>query len=452
MLALLMAQQQQAMPDGAGNPPPPMLAGGGMPTADAAGGASTSTVLIGAIIGGVVGAALLLAAAAASLLFLRRKRLQQQKQHGRPPKPALLSVPGFGMLHHARKERQEECDRKPSVLVMSDEPFATYSSETAAAAGSTATAAEPAAAQAAGLARDEATEGAAGTPAAAVSLLPAQAPSEQQQHVEVEVVELLPHKLGKGAFGRVVEGRYRGQRVAVKQALDLHDGLTLPVEAIVASFLQEVQVMGRCTHPNITTLLAACLAPPKLCLVMEMMDTSLEALLYGGPPGQLLPLPTVLHIAIQVAQGLEYLHPTVIHRDLKPSNVLISNLDDEYPVVKLAVQCFDVTNNMLTHKVDMYAFGVLLWTMLTGEVPWKNHNMVSIAYNVHMGRRLPLEDIDDSRCPPKLHKLVEQCWDAQPRRRPAAAEVVKELLVIREQLLLASMKQGLSLAFGLGRR
>ncbi|KAG2431581.1 hypothetical protein HXX76_009595 [Chlamydomonas incerta] len=304
---------------------------------------------------------------------------------------------------------------------------------------------------------------AAGTPAAAVSLLPAQAPSEQQQHVEAEVVELLPHKLGKGAFGRVVEGRYRGQRVAVKQALDLHDGLTLPVEAVVASFLQEVQVMGRCTHPNITTLLAACLAPPKLCLVMEMMDTNLEALLYGGPPGQLLPLPTVLHIAIQVAQGLEYLHPTVLHRDLKPSNVLISNPDDEHPIVKLAdfglskisemtlqtahpeagspaylpPECFDVTNNTLTHKVDVYAFGVLLWAMLTGQEPWKNHSMVSVAYNVHMGRRLPLEDIDDSRCPPKLHKLVEQCWDVEPRRRPAAAEAVKMLLVIREELLLA---------------
>ncbi|KAG2431583.1 hypothetical protein HXX76_009597 [Chlamydomonas incerta] len=557
MLALLVAQQQQAMPGAAGNPPLPRPAGDRIPAADSAGGASTSTVLIGAIIGGVAGAALLLAAAAASVLFLRRKRFQQQQEHGRPPKPAFLSIPGFGMLHHARKKQQEEYDIKPSVLVMSDEPFATYSSETAAgcaspvaaaatplpadgqqrpsgsqhllkevdsrrlanlitlssplreglettfmvmresaadvpysaalsgsiaegcadegaaapadapptSAGSTAAAAEPAAAQAAGLARDEATEGAAGTPAAAVSLLPAQAPSEQQPHVEVAVVELLPHKLGKGAFGRVVEGRYRGQRVAVKQALDLHDGLTLPVEAIVASFLQEVQVMGRCTHPNITTLLAACLAPPKLCLVMEIMDTNLEALLYGGPPGQLLPLPTVLHIAIQVAQGLEYLHPTVIHRDLKPSNVLISNLDDEYPVVKLAdfglskisemtlqtvnpeagspcylpPECFDVTNHMLTHKMDMYAFGVLLWTMLTGEVPWKNHNMVSVAYNVHTaGRRPPWDGVPDSRCPRKLHKLVEQCWDAQPRRRPAAAEVVKELLVIREQLLLAS--------------
>eukprot|EP00198_Chlamydomonas_reinhardtii_P005200 XP_001694536.1 predicted protein [Chlamydomonas reinhardtii] len=197
---------------------------------------------------------------------------------------------------------------------------------------------EPAAQVAVSVANAAAEVASTGTPAAAVSLLlPPLTLGAEPPAPPVEVVELLPHKLGKGSFGRVLEGRYRGQRVAVKQALDLHDGLTLPVASVVASFLQEVQVMGRCTHPNITTLLAACLAPPKLCLVMELMDTSLEALIFGGPPGHLLPLPKVLHIAIQMARGLEYLHPTVIHRDLKPSNVLISNPGGEHPIVKLTL-------------------------------------------------------------------------------------------------------------------
>ncbi len=52
------------------------------------------------------------------------------------------------------------------------------------------------------------------------------------------------------------------------------------------------QVLGRCDHPAVVKLLAACLTPPRMCLVMELCETSLEALIYGRP-GQLLELPTV---------------------------------------------------------------------------------------------------------------------------------------------------------------
>ncbi|GLI60235.1 hypothetical protein VaNZ11_002324 [Volvox africanus] len=109
---------------------------------------------------------------------------------------------------------------------------------------------------------------------------------------------------------------------------------------MLTSLEQEVQVLGRCFHPNVVQLLAACLTPPRVCLVMELMDTSLDTLLYGqkgshesrlvssddrdesniGGPSklqQLLPLPKVLHIAAQIAAALEYLHPTIVHRDLK---------------------------------------------------------------------------------------------------------------------------------------
>ena len=60
-----------------------------------------------------------------------------------------------------------------------------------------------------------------------------------------------------------------------------------------------------------------------MCLVIELMDTSLERLLYGGGPAggprPPMPLSKVLHVAIQVCEALAYLHPTIIHRDLKVS-------------------------------------------------------------------------------------------------------------------------------------
>ncbi|KXZ41557.1 hypothetical protein GPECTOR_395g218 [Gonium pectorale] len=146
-------------------------------------------------------------------------------------------------------------------------------------------------------------------------------------------VELLSTVLGKGGFGRVVEGRYRRQLVAVKLILDdslgawgfktstaggkagaadasgtsqYHSAVESGQQQakgaaagpadngttshLVEALRAEVEVLGRCAHPNIITLLAACLTPPRLCLVMERMDTSLDKLIFGRPPGQLIPL------------------------------------------------------------------------------------------------------------------------------------------------------------------
>ncbi|GLI66160.1 hypothetical protein VaNZ11_009920 [Volvox africanus] len=269
-------------------------------------------------------------------------------------------------------------------------------------------------------------------------------------------VMLLPVVRGKGAFGRVYEGMYGGERVAVKVMRDLGDlgaGGGGSLEHIRNSFAQEVEVLGRCRHPNVVRLLAACLTPPKLLLVMELMESSLEKLVYNKND-ELLPLRTVLYISLDISKGLEYLHPTILHRDLKPGNVLINGANSPRPIAKLtdfgvsrlrstvlitkhpeagtpaymAPETFDVRNYTLTHHVDMYSFGVLLWVLLTGEHPWKGFQMVEVAYKVTINEeRLPISRIPASRCPIRLRALMEQCWEHEPRRRPAAAEAVKEI-------------------------
>ncbi|PNH04150.1 Mitogen-activated protein kinase kinase kinase 10 [Tetrabaena socialis] len=325
-----------------------------------------------------------------------------------------------------------------------------------------------------------------------------------------DVVRLLPGKglLGKGAYGRVYEGEFCGQRVAVKllctEVVDAMnqsevERMTLsfaqtraitatwrhPVSARTQAFCvcvhqtravtatcasvspvkQELDVLGRCEHPNIVRLLAACLQPPPgrpPCIVMECMDTSLDKLLYGR--GELLPVPLVLHIAIEIARGLEYLHPTVLHRDLKPGNILINDPWGDHPVVKLsdfglsrlrntilatanpeagtpaylAPECFDVTLNVVTHKADIYAWGVVLWELLSGLRPWEALGIVAIAYQVSLlGQRLPVPmirspDGSASRWPPQLCQLLRECWDADPERRPAAAELAKRLHLLQQ--------------------
>ncbi|KAG2493118.1 hypothetical protein HYH03_008547 [Edaphochlamys debaryana] len=281
--------------------------------------------------------------------------------------------------------------------------------------------------------------------------------------------------IGKGAFGRVYRGLYRGERVAVK-VLDTglapsgagsHGGRCDGEEwaALRSLLMQEVEVLGRVSHPNVVRLLAACVEPPRLALVMELCETSLERLIYDAGSGPrdadgLIPLPTVLHIGIQLFQALAHLHPLVAHRDLKPPNVLLNHVGTFEPVVKLAdfglarVRCatlhtqdpeagtppyiapenFDVESSVVLHQSDMYSAGVVLWEMLTGQKPWRGCELVDVAVRVAMkGERLPLDALPPERCPPKLRRLIEQCWERDPLRRPAAEEAAKSLVLVREQ-------------------
>ncbi|KXZ43604.1 hypothetical protein GPECTOR_85g334 [Gonium pectorale] len=308
-------------------------------------------------------------------------------------------------------------------------------------------------------------------------------------------VTLLPEVLGKGSYGRVVAGMYQGQPVAVKILLDSslaawgmsaqpkastaavgsetgeaaagepaagdkEDGADAGERRLTENLGQEVAVLGRCRHRNVVTLLAACLEPPRYCLVMERMETSLDKLIYGRP-GQLLPLDDVLTIALDVARGLEYLHPTIVHRDLKPGNVLIDNPNSPRLVAKLsdfglsrlrstavptanpedgtpeymAPEQYATGNFIITHKADVYSFGVLLWAMLSGCRPWKDMPMVAIASSVALyNKRPPLQAIPAKRLPHKLQRLIKACWDKDPLRRPAAADLVKELMLAKEQV------------------
>ncbi|KAG2484677.1 hypothetical protein HYH03_016506 [Edaphochlamys debaryana] len=304
--------------------------------------------------------------------------------------------------------------------------------------------------------------GRGGSRAAGMAATGGQAPAE---------VTLTSVVRGMGSYGRVVEGLYGGERVAVKL---MAEGLAGPPavsgmadadwSALVRTFTSEIGVLGRCAHPNIVRLLAACVTPPRLCLVMELCDTSLEHLIRRAP-GCLLPLHWVVCIAQDVAEGLAYLHPSVCHRDLKPANILINNPGGPRQVAKLsdfglarirssvlvtnhpeagtpaymAPECFDATTTALTHHVDLYSFGVVLWVMLVGAEPWQGLPLMRLAYQVTFANeRPPLAAIPPERRLARLLRLIERSWDADPRRRPAAAEAAKELMLLREQMGMAA--------------
>ncbi|KAG2446244.1 hypothetical protein HXX76_000836 [Chlamydomonas incerta] len=302
---------------------------------------------------------------------------------------------------------------------------------------------------------------AAGSAASAAAAATEAGGPEHSGVVQSEV-KLTAVTLGKGGFGRVMEGEWQGRRVAVKMVADTHTFGGSP-DVLLKSFKQELEVLARVQHANIVQLLAACTTPPRLCLIMELMETSLEKVLHGPRPLRL-PLRKVLFIAAEIAKGLEALHPTVIHRDLKPANVLIRDAAGPKPVVKitdfglsrlrnttvvtatpgagtpayLAPECYEAADGgtgSITYKADMYSLGVLLYEMLAHTRPWASLLPVQIAVEVAVqGKRLPLDKLSPSRCPAALRELITQMWDVDPLRRPAAAEVVKSLYMMIEAM------------------
>ena len=136
---------------------------------------------------------------------------------------------------------------------------------------------------------------------------------------EIDFDELVLEELiGIGGFGKVYHGYWRGEEVAVKAARQDPDE---EINCVVENVRQEAKLFWLLHHPNIILLKGVCLKPPNLCLVMEFAQGgALNKVLAG----RRIPPDILVDWAIQIAQGMYYLHEIapipLIHRDLKSSN------------------------------------------------------------------------------------------------------------------------------------
>ena len=138
----------------------------------------------------------------------------------------------------------------------------------------------------------------------------------------------LDKQIGRGANGRILEAKWEGAVVAVKEihSIFINEVREPEFQAFKRSFLRECEQSSRLRHPNIVRFFGIYWphgdrAPS---LVMERLNYNLTSLLEQNP---VLPIQTKLSIIHDVALGLRYLHtrtPIIIHRDLSSNNVLIS--------------------------------------------------------------------------------------------------------------------------------
>uniref|UniRef100_A0A4X2LXD6 mitogen-activated protein kinase kinase kinase n=1 Tax=Vombatus ursinus TaxID=29139 RepID=A0A4X2LXD6_VOMUR len=88
-----------------------------------------------------------------------------------------------------------------------------------------------------------------------------------------------------------------------------------------------------------------------------------------------------------------------------------------------------IRSSMFSKGSDVWSYGVLLWELLTGEVPFRGIDGLAVAYGVAMNKlALPIP----STCPEPFTKLMEDCWNPDPHSRPSFMNILDQLTTIEE--------------------
>ncbi|CAL5086776.1 unnamed protein product [Urochloa decumbens] len=251
-------------------------------------------------------------------------------------------------------------------------------------------------------------------------------------------------KLASGSFGDLYHGTYCSQDVAIKVLKPERVSVDM-----LREFAQEVYIMKKVRHKNVVQFIGACTRPPILCIVTEFMHGgSIFDFLYNRRGN--FQLPDVIRIASDVSKGMNYLHQiNIVHRDLKTANLL---MDDQvvkvadFGVARVKDQSGVMTAETGTyrwmapeviehlpydHRADVFSFGIVLWELLTGKLPYEDMAPLQAAVAVVQKDLRPTIAADTH---PMLADLLQRCWQKDPALRPTFAEIVDILNSIKEVL------------------
>ncbi|KAK6482791.1 serine/threonine-protein kinase B-raf-like isoform X1 [Huso huso] len=263
----------------------------------------------------------------------------------------------------------------------------------------------------------------------------------------------LGQRIGSGSFGTVYKGKWHGD-VAVKML-----NVTAPTPQQLQAFKNEVGVLRKTRHVNIL-LFMGYTTKPQLAIVtqwcegsslyhhLHIIETKFEMI-------------KLIDIARQTAQGMDYLHAkSIIHRDLKSNNIFLhedltvkigdfglatvkSRWSGSHQFEQLSGSILWMApevirmqdKNPYSFQSDVYAFGIVLYELMSGQLPYSNiNNRDQIIFMV--GRGYLSADLSKvrSNCPKAMKRLMADCLKKKREERPLFPQLLASIELLARSL------------------
>ena len=261
--------------------------------------------------------------------------------------------------------------------------------------------------------------------------------------------ELL-EKIGEGGMSEVYKAkchklnRFVAVKILKKQFADN--------EEISKKFKREVTAIANLSDANIVNVLDVGTQDEIDYIVMEYVSgkTLKELINYSGK----LTYNTAIKIAMQIAKALDCAHRNnIIHRDIKPQNILVTESGEvkvtDFGIAK-STDSKTITNTTsiigsahylspeqakgtyIDFRSDIYSFGIVLYEMVTGRLPFEGESPVTVALKHLQEEPVPPKNIN-STIPDSLNKLILKAIEKEPiRRYQNAKEIIQDLQKIQE--------------------